>query len=300
MASAPLSRVLYRELLRTTSLVHQALRLRRPPHQPAAAAPSAEPRPVLLAMPNHVQHCPTALVASLLPQLAVDDDDDDGGGGGAHPADDAAAADATAATAAPRAPSLWRPDLWGDDPSHLEPATLRSLVRARFRHHADGATSAAALDEGFAALRLLHEQLAQSRRSSYTLTEAGGARVLVEATSFALPGFGGVEQRWPYGYRIRIRNEGAKSVRLEGRHWKIRQGATLVKEVARGSPGVVGKQPILTPGGEMQTFEYYSSVELQGSRDGSMEGCFQMHTIGDEDEDVRFDAIVDPFALTSG
>jgi hypothetical protein len=31
-----------------------------------------------------------------------------------------------------------------------------------------------------------------------------------------------------------------------------------------------------------------------------MEGCFQMHTIGDEDEDVRFDAIVDPFALTSG
>jgi ApaG protein len=78
------------------------------------------------------------------------------------------------------------------------------------------------------------------------------------------------DRRWFFLYTITITNEGD------------------VKEV-RG-PGVVGKQPVLPPGG---SFTYTSGCAL-ATPFGTMEGSYQMAAPGGEPFDVR----IAPFTLS--
>ena len=54
------------------------------------------------------------------------------------------------------------------------------------------------------------------------------------------------QNRFVFGYRVQIDNQGAETVQLVSRQWRITDGHGRTMEV-RGA-GVVGKQPILRPG----------------------------------------------------
>ena len=63
------------------------------------------------------------------------------------------------------------------------------------------------------------------------------------------------QNRFVFGYRIQIANQGAETVQLLSRQWLITDGHGRTMEV-RGA-GVVGKQPVLRPG---ESFEYTSGT----------------------------------------
>ena len=105
--------------------------------------------------------------------------------------------------------------------------------------------------------------------------------VFVEERSSAEDG------HWFFAYQVNVLNEGAETVRLVSRHWVITDGNGQEQEV-RGA-GVVGEQPVLTPG---ESFEYTSACPLT-TPVGSMHGSYQLVTDGGE----RFDAVIAPFGL---
>jgi ApaG protein len=96
------------------------------------------------------------------------------------------------------------------------------------------------------------------------------------------------QNQWFFLYMVKITNEGQDTVKLISRHWIITDGMGEVQEV-RG-PGVVGNQPVLTPG---QSFEYTSGCPLT-TPFGQMHGTYQMISRL-EDE---FDVAIAPFTLT--
>jgi ApaG protein len=93
--------------------------------------------------------------------------------------------------------------------------------------------------------------------------------------------------QWVFLYTVTLSNESDVRVQLLERHWIITDANGEVQEV-RG-PGVVGKQPVLEPGG---SFEYTSACPLP-TPFGSMRGTYQM--LGPDNE--AFDAEVAGFAL---
>ena len=95
--------------------------------------------------------------------------------------------------------------------------------------------------------------------------------------------------RYVFAYTIRIRNRGSVAARLLARHWEITDGNGRVEEV-RGD-GVVGEQPVLTPG---ETFEYVSGCLLP-TPVGTMHGSYQMVAADGQ----RFDAPIAPFTLAA-
>jgi ApaG protein len=95
------------------------------------------------------------------------------------------------------------------------------------------------------------------------------------------------EQRWVFGYRVTIANQGSETVQLLARHWRITDARGRMVEV-RGE-GVVGEQPRLEPG---QSFEYTSGTPLP-TPTGVMLGSYHMVTDGGEEFDVR----IPPFSL---
>ncbi|HET6522170.1 MAG TPA: Co2+/Mg2+ efflux protein ApaG [Geminicoccaceae bacterium] len=76
--------------------------------------------------------------------------------------------------------------------------------------------------------------------------------------------------RYVFGYRVRIENRGGETVQLLRRHWQITDSLGRMVEV-RGD-GVVGEQPVLSPG---ESFEYISGTPL-GTPSGMMVGSYQM------------------------
>ena len=92
-----------------------------------------------------------------------------------------------------------------------------------------------------------------------------------------------------FAYRVTVSNEGDRPVRLVSRHWRIRDAYGRLEEV-RG-PGVVGKQPRLTPG---ESFEYTSYCPLP-TEFGSMEGSYYMVY----DEGDGFEATIARFQLVA-
>ena len=78
------------------------------------------------------------------------------------------------------------------------------------------------------------------------------------------------EGRWVFAYRIEIANGSRETVQLRSRYWHSADGHGQVEEV-RG-PGVVGEEPILTPG---DSFTYTSGCPL-GTPSGIMRGRFRM------------------------
>jgi ApaG protein len=95
--------------------------------------------------------------------------------------------------------------------------------------------------------------------------------------------------RWFWAYTIRIRNNGARTVQLLHRHWRITDANGRLEEVK--GPGVVGEQPILRPG---DTFSYTSGCPLP-TPSGIMVGSYRF-----VDEDGRpFDVAIPAFSLDS-
>lgn len=92
-----------------------------------------------------------------------------------------------------------------------------------------------------------------------------------------------------WAYHVKIDNEGAETVQLLTRHWKITDGIGRMQEV-RGA-GVVGEQPVLQPG---ETFEYTSGTPLP-TPSGIMLGTYGMQALDGE----RFDIEIPAFSLDS-
>jgi ApaG protein len=97
------------------------------------------------------------------------------------------------------------------------------------------------------------------------------------------------EDRFFWAYTIDIINEGAETVQLRSRHWRITDAAGRTEEV-RG-PGVVGKTPVLSPG---TSFRYTSGCPLP-TPSGIMVGSYQMTTEAGE----LFNVDIPAFSLDS-
>ena len=95
------------------------------------------------------------------------------------------------------------------------------------------------------------------------------------------------DSQFLFEYHVRISNVGSETAQLISREWIITNADGEVERVK--GPGVVGEQPILTPGG---SFEYRSFCPLK-TPVGSMHGSYQMLTASND----RFDAIISPFTL---
>jgi ApaG protein len=112
--------------------------------------------------------------------------------------------------------------------------------------------------------------------------------VLVEVQSFYLEDQSQpANRRFVFAYQITITNNGREVVQLETRHWIITDGLGEVEEVK--GPGVVGEQPVLSPG---ESFRYTSGAVLPTER-GTMHGTYQMHRA----DGAQFDAKIAPFLL---
>jgi ApaG protein len=81
------------------------------------------------------------------------------------------------------------------------------------------------------------------------------------------------ENRYVWAYHVRIENRGEETVQLRRRYWKITDNRGHAEEVGP-APGVVGEQPVLTPG---QSFEYTSGTPLP-TPSGIMVGRYEMET----------------------
>jgi ApaG protein len=90
-----------------------------------------------------------------------------------------------------------------------------------------------------------------------------------------------------FAYHVRVTNLGQETAQLLSREWIITDSDANEERVQ--GPGVVGEQPILTPG---EAFEYTSFCPLRTSV-GSMHGTYTMVTSSGE----KFDAIIAPFTL---
>ncbi|XP_078174821.1 uncharacterized protein LOC144568366 [Carex rostrata] len=99
-----------------------------------------------------------------------------------------------------------------------------------------------------------------------------------------------MEGQFFYAYRIRISNNSGRAVQLLRRHWIVTDGRGRAEHV--WGPGVVGQQPVISPGA---AFEYSSACPL-GTPSGRMEGDFEMKPLllPDSSSDYHF------FSSTSG
>jgi ApaG protein len=106
--------------------------------------------------------------------------------------------------------------------------------------------------------------------------------IRVGATAFYLPEESSPnENRFLFGYRIVILNEGRITATLRTRHWIIIDGNGTVEDVK--GDGVVGQQPRLAPG---EGFKYTSYCPLT-TEWGTMEGTYEFRTDEGERLDVR-------------
>ncbi len=98
-----------------------------------------------------------------------------------------------------------------------------------------------------------------------------------------------IDGHFVWAYHVKIDNEGARTVQLLSRHWKITDGMGRIQEV-RGA-GVIGEQPVLQPG---ESFEYTSGTPLP-TPSGIMRGTYGMQALDGE----RFDIEIPAFSLDS-
>ena len=94
--------------------------------------------------------------------------------------------------------------------------------------------------------------------------------------------------RYVFAYTITISNTGTVTAQLISRHLIITDAEGDIQEV-RGL-GVVGQQPLLTPG---QSFEYTSGCALP-TPVGTMKGSYQMVA----EDGLPFDAAISEFVLS--
>jgi ApaG protein len=90
-----------------------------------------------------------------------------------------------------------------------------------------------------------------------------------------------------FAYHVRVSNTGEEAAQLVSRRWVITDGEGEVQVVE--GPGVVGEQPLLTPG---TSFEYTSFCPLPTPY-GTMHGTYRMICPGGD----SFEAVIAPFTL---
>lgn len=95
------------------------------------------------------------------------------------------------------------------------------------------------------------------------------------------------ENLFVWAYTVEIENLGEEVVQLMSRYWRITDGRGGIQEVE--GPGVIGEQPVLTPG---QCFRYTSGVPLS-TPSGIMMGHYKMET----DKGQEFDVEIPAFSL---
>ena len=95
------------------------------------------------------------------------------------------------------------------------------------------------------------------------------------------------EARYVFAYTIAITNTGDIASQVISRHWIITDAEARVEEVK--GLGVVGHQPLLSPG---ETFEYTSGTAL-ATPNGSMRGSYFVVA----EDGTRFEALVPEFSL---
>lgn len=93
--------------------------------------------------------------------------------------------------------------------------------------------------------------------------------------------------RWFWAYTIIIANHSDETVRLQSRYWRITNAFGQVEEV-RGE-GVVGEQPVLTPG---DSFQYTSGCPLN-TPSGTMVGHYVMRA----EDGPAFEVAIPAFSL---
>lgn len=97
------------------------------------------------------------------------------------------------------------------------------------------------------------------------------------------------DNRYVWAYRVVISNHSDMTVQLISRYWNITDENGQIDEVS--GPGVIGEQPILSPG---DTYEYQSGCPLD-TPSGVMFGHYQM--VSDSGE--TFDVAIPAFSLDS-
>lgn len=95
------------------------------------------------------------------------------------------------------------------------------------------------------------------------------------------------ENRFVFGYFIKITNDGKAPVRLLRRFWRIEEQGGRLQEV--DGLGVIGKQPLIGPGEEHS----YSSYSVLQAFEGFMGGYYTMERSGGE----QFRVTIPRFAL---
>ncbi|MGB0684128.1 MAG: Co2+/Mg2+ efflux protein ApaG [Magnetovibrionaceae bacterium] len=97
------------------------------------------------------------------------------------------------------------------------------------------------------------------------------------------------DNHFVWAYHVKIENQGGETVQLLTRHWRITDAVGNVQEVK--GDGVVGEQPVLSPG---EAFEYTSGTPLP-TPSGIMVGTYQMIS----ESGSRFDIRIPAFSLDS-
>lgn len=97
------------------------------------------------------------------------------------------------------------------------------------------------------------------------------------------------DSHFVWSYEVEISNDGAETVQLKTRTWRITDGLGRTEEV-RG-PGVVGQTPTISPG---ESFNYTSGCPLKTPQ-GIMVGSYQMA----DEAGTLFDVAIPAFSLDS-
>ncbi len=111
----------------------------------------------------------------------------------------------------------------------------------------------------------------------------------IEVASFYVPEKSNPNtQYYFFAYKIRIKNVGSFPAKLVNRHWIITDGLGRTHEVK--GEGVVGEQPMLSPG---ESFEYTSYCPLN-TPNGNMKGSYEFTLSSGE----KFKADIPMFVLS--
>ena len=82
-----------------------------------------------------------------------------------------------------------------------------------------------------------------------------------------------MQSEYMFAYRIAIENHNSFPVKLHRRHWYIFDSTGTTREVE--GEGVVGVQPVLSPG---EKYQYVSGCNLRTEM-GKMHGTYQMENL---------------------
>jgi ApaG protein len=97
-----------------------------------------------------------------------------------------------------------------------------------------------------------------------------------------------MQSEYMFAYRISIENHNSFPVKLHRRHWHIFDSNGSHREVE--GEGVVGVQPVLSPG---EKYQYVSGCNLKTEM-GKMQGTYQMENLNSKQ---LFDVNIPPFEM---